>query len=72
MKFIAYEPKRQESFLALNVEWLSDMFVVEDYDYEVLSNPEKHILSKGGNIWLAQDADGEIVGTEALMERAEL
>lgn len=71
MKFVAYEPKHQERFLALNIEWLSDMFVVEDYDYEVLSKPQEHILSKGGSIWLVETENGDVVGTAALMEHEE-
>ena len=70
MKLIPYENKYAKDFLDINVEWLSDMFVVEDYDFEVLSNPEKYILGNG-EIWLAQNKDGEVIGTCALMEHEE-
>jgi len=67
MNLIPYEKKYAKDFLNINVEWLEDMFVVEDYDFQVLSNPEKYILGSG-EIWLAQNDQGEVVGTCALME----
>lgn len=70
MKIIPYESKYAKAFLDINVEWLSDMFVVEDYDFQVLSNPHKYIL-ENGEIWLAQSDSGEVVGTCALMEHEE-
>ncbi len=68
LKIIPYNEDFRENFKALNVEWLTDMFVVEPYDLAVLSDPEKYILSGGGNIWFAQTPNDEIVGTCALME----
>jgi N-acetylglutamate synthase-like GNAT family acetyltransferase len=70
MNLIPFEQKYAKDFLDINVEWLSEMFVVEDYDFQVLSNPKKHIL-KNGEIWLAQNDQGEIIGTCALMEHEE-
>ena len=70
MKLIPYEKKYAKNFLDINAEWLSEMFVVEDYDFKVLSDPEKYILGTG-EIWLAMNAIGEIIGTCALMEHEE-
>jgi len=67
MKIIPYEAKFAPDFLEINVAWLEEMFVVEDYDFQVLSQPEEYIL-KTGEIWLAQHSDGKIIGTCALME----
>jgi ribosomal protein S18 acetylase RimI-like enzyme len=44
------------------------MFVVEDYDLSVLNDPEKHILSGGGNIWMLVNSYDEALGTCSLME----
>ena len=68
VKIVTYEDKYRDCFKSLNVEWLSDMFVVEPYDLSVLSDPEKYILSGGGNIWMALNGDNEVIGTCALME----
>lgn len=68
MKVIEYNSKYKENFKNINVEWLTEMFVVEPYDLAVISDPDKYILSGGGNIWLVQDDSGLVVGTGALME----
>lgn len=49
---VSYEPQYVSSFKDLNVAWLEKYFVVEPYDAEVLSNLEKYILNKGGDIFL--------------------
>jgi DNA-binding MarR family transcriptional regulator/GNAT superfamily N-acetyltransferase len=67
VQIVAYEPKYAAHFKALNIEWLEKYFYVEDYDKEVLSNPEKYIIDKGGSIYFALLAD-EVVGTCALMQ----
>lgn len=68
VKIVTYEDKYRNDFKKLNVEWLSDMFVVEPYDLEVISDPERYILSGGGNIWIALNDKNEAIGTCALME----
>ena len=57
-----------DDFKNLNVEWLEKYFEVEPYDKEVLSNPEKYILEKGGKIFFAKLED-KIIGTVALMPK---
>lgn len=49
---VSYEPQYVSSFKDLNVARLEKYFVVEPYDAEVLSNLEKYILNKGGDIFL--------------------
>lgn len=70
VEIITYEPRYAEDFKRLNIEWLEKYFYVEEYDYEVLSNPEKYILAGGGNIYFARYR-GEIIGTVALMVYAD-
>lgn len=66
VKILPFKKEFSKSFYDLNIEWLKSFFFVEPYDEEVLSNPEKYIVDKGGYIFFAQLND-EIVGTVALM-----
>lgn len=66
VEIITYESRYASDFKCLNIEWLEKYFYVEEYDYEVLSNPEKYVLANGGNIYFARYRD-EIIGTVALM-----
>lgn len=68
IEIIDFEPKYRDDFKNLNVEWLEKYFEVEPYDKEVLSNPEKYILEKGGKIFFAKFED-KIIGTVALMPK---
>ena len=70
MQISTYDPIYASDFKALNIEWLETFFYVEPYDNEVLSNPEKYIISKGGHIFFAL-IDGNVVGTVALMPMQE-
>jgi DNA-binding MarR family transcriptional regulator/N-acetylglutamate synthase-like GNAT family acetyltransferase len=53
VKIVDYEPKYQSAFKALNQEWISTYFDMEDADYKALDNPEEYILNKGGKILVA-------------------
>ena len=66
IKIISYDNAYAQHFFDLNIEWLETYFYVEPYDKEVLSNPEKYIIGKGGHIFFAL-LDNVIVGTVALM-----
>lgn len=68
VKIIPYSEDKKQHFYDLNIEWLEKFFVVEPYDREVLSKPEKYILAEGGEILFAE-CEGNIVGTVALMKR---
>ncbi len=65
-KFVPFQEVYAPSFYDLNIEWLKSYFYVEPYDEEVLSNPKKYILNKGGHIFFALIND-DVVGTVALM-----
>lgn len=65
-EIINYQPKYADDFKRLNVAWLEKFFVVEKYDEEVLSNPQKYILDKGGDIYFILEND-IAKGTFALM-----
>jgi ribosomal protein S18 acetylase RimI-like enzyme len=63
---ISFENQYATYFYDLNIEWLQTYFYVEPYDEDVLSNPEKYIINKGGHIFFAKLGE-QIVGTVALM-----
>lgn len=65
--FDTYKPEYAAAFKKLNIAWLEEYFYVEPHDEEVLSNPEKYIISSGGHILVAL-ADGEVAGVVALMK----
>jgi predicted GNAT family N-acyltransferase len=66
INIITYQEQYSKHFYNLNIEWLKTYFYVEPFDEEVLSKPEKYIISKGGHIFFAL-MEGEVVGTVALM-----
>ena len=63
---VLYKGEYATHFYDLNVEWLKTYFYVEPYDEEVLRNPEKYIINKGGHIFFAR-LNKQVVGTVALM-----
>ena len=67
LNIVRYSPEFKDAFKAINVEWLEEMFEVEPYDLEVLNDPQKFILNRKGNIWIALKGY-EPIGTIALME----
>lgn len=58
-------------FAALNLEWLEHYFTPEPVDHVVLSDPQQHILDKGGEIYFAQTADGDRVGAVSLKHQGD-
>ena len=66
ISIITFNKKYAKDFYNLNIEWLKTFFYVEPYDDEVLSNPDKYIINKGGHIFFAKLNDN-VVGTVALM-----
>lgn len=60
------EKKHHNAYKALNVQWISDLFTVEESDEKVLSHPEK-ITENGGYIFMAE-YEGKAVGTCSLVK----
>lgn len=63
-------PEHKEQFGALNREWLTKYFYVEDQDEAAFADPEGKILKKGGVILFAR-AEGLVVGTGSLVPMEE-
>ncbi|MFT7898815.1 GNAT family N-acetyltransferase [Tenacibaculum ascidiaceicola] len=66
MKIINYEQKYQEEYKSLSLEWLYENNLYEDVDGEMLDNPKKEVLDKGGFIYLAKIGN-QIVGTVTIL-----
>ena len=65
MEVISYEHRFQTAFYDLNRAWLEQYFVVEPIDERVLSDPEAHILGKGGEVFFAVEED-RVLGVVAM------
>lgn len=66
-QIVEFKPAYQKYFAQLNYEWLDKFFKVEPHDRDLLDEPQKHIIDKGGYICFAE-LDGEIVGTCGLFK----
>ncbi|MDF7812468.1 GNAT family N-acetyltransferase [Hymenobacter sp. YC55] len=66
IRILDYEPAHQPVFRALNEEWITQFFVMETPDYQMLDEPQRYILEPGGAILMAEHA-GQLVGTCALI-----
>lgn len=70
VEIVSFQKKYSKAFYDLNIEWLETYFYVEDYDKEVLSNPDIYILNPGGHIFFAIEND-VVLGTVALLKRGD-
>jgi N-acetylglutamate synthase-like GNAT family acetyltransferase len=69
--FQSFTPALAQHFKSINQQWIEAMFVMEDIDMQVLSEPQKYIIATGGHIWFAQHPEFGVVGTGALYKKAE-
>ncbi|MEM8927231.1 MAG: GNAT family N-acetyltransferase [Bacteroidota bacterium] len=67
IKIVDFSPSHQHAFRALNEEWISKYFVMEEADFKALDHPQEYILDKGGYIAIAL-LNQEPIGTCALMK----
>lgn len=64
-ELVPYHIDYQQAFYDLNRRWLEEFFEVEPIDHTVLSDPETHILAKGGEVFFTL-VDGKPAGTVAM------
>ena len=62
VKIIDFRPDLQPYFAQLNYDLISQHFKVEAHDQELLDDPQREIIDKGGYVCFAE-VNGEIVGT---------
>lgn len=53
VEIVTYEPCYQPIFRALNEEWITAHWKMEESDYKALDHPQEYILDKGGYIFVA-------------------
>ncbi len=66
VQIVPFQPELAKYFYSINAEWVNDMFEMEEIDEMILSQPQKHIIDKGGQIWFAISQDLGVIGTCAL------
>lgn len=67
VKIVPYKAQYSQVFKALNEDWITTHFEMEEADYKTLDNPDEYILGNGGLIFIALYKD-EPVGTCALLK----
>ena len=65
IEIIDYSDEYARDFKQLNLEWLTQYNVTEQYDLEIINDPRGKILNKGGYIYLAK-VEEKIIGTAGL------
>lgn len=60
------EARHHAAYKALNEQWISQQFEIEDADRDVLEHPMERIINKGGFILMAEYM-GEVVGTFSIV-----
>lgn len=53
VEIVPYKDEYQSVFKALNEEWISTYFEMEEADYKALDHPKEYILNQGGQIFIA-------------------
>lgn len=53
VEIVKYTPADAAAFHDLNHEWITKYFELEELDNQILNDPERYILSKGGYILMA-------------------
>ena len=70
VEIVDYQPLYKKTFYELNRKWIETYWELEPHDIEVLENPEKYILDRGGHIFVAV-YNGYPVGVCALCPMSE-
>ncbi|GJM14278.1 MAG: hypothetical protein DHS20C12_26810 [Pseudohongiella sp.] len=68
VELLEYSDEYAEDFRDLNYAWINQNFDVEESDREMLEEPDKAIVDKGGYIVIAK-YKGEVIGTCALIRQ---
>jgi ribosomal protein S18 acetylase RimI-like enzyme len=66
LTIVPFTDSYAEPFYRFNRDWITENFVMEPLDEEVLSRPRRNIIETGGEIWFALD-DGQPIGCYALL-----
>lgn len=66
-RIVDYAPKYQKAFKAMNVDWISAHWEMEEPDFNALDDPDSYVLDSGGMILIAIH-DDQPVGCCALIK----
>lgn len=69
IQLIEFSRELASHFKIINSQWINQMFVMEASDHEILNDPQKIIIDKGGKVYFAKHASLGIVGTCALLKK---
>jgi putative acetyltransferase len=70
VEIVNFTPVCKAAFQALNHEWITHYFELEELDNQILDHPETYILAPGGPLLMAR-CQQETVGTCALIKVSE-
>jgi ribosomal protein S18 acetylase RimI-like enzyme len=70
VEIITYSDEYAADFRQLNLEWLNRYDLAESHDLEIINDPKRTILDRGGVIYLAK-SDTVIIGTAGLVTAEE-
>jgi GNAT superfamily N-acetyltransferase len=70
LTIVPYESKYIQNFKELNLAWITEYFIVEEKDRELLDNCESSIIKKGGYIFIGL-WNNEPVGCFSLLKITE-
>jgi N-acetylglutamate synthase-like GNAT family acetyltransferase len=59
------------TFRSINEEWIQAMFSLEESDRRLLEHPLETVIVPGGRIWFVEHDELGLIGTAALIKRAE-
>lgn len=71
IRIVTYEPRYQPDFIRLNKQWIETYFRLEQSDLDTFAHIDDSIIGCGGQIFLALDDDGQVVGCCALKPHPE-
>ena len=71
IRITTYEPRYKQDFIRLNKQWIETWFRLEKSDLDTFEHIDDSIIGRGGQIFLAIDDSGQVVGCCALKPHPE-
>ena len=71
IRVTTYEPRYKQDFIRLNKQWIETWFRLEQSDLDTFAHIDDRIIGGGGQIFLAIDDNGQVVGCCALKPHPE-
>lgn len=67
IRIVSFQAHHCQAFLDLNLAWIEKFFVPEEPDLKSLKDPMGYFIEPGGAILLAEDSNGEVLGTVGMI-----